>query len=192
MNKEVQEASGRRDWQQVQKTLAAVADGLTGELSVPSGRSVFYAGGLGEQATRWARLNGRVTIEMTKAGETLAKLTEPLKGRFRWVEDLRPAWTRLSERMATQAEDEVHAFVRGRKTGQLEIAPNEVRMPQPPPGGERRAAVRGAGSVFWEIEYPELSVLKPLRANSKVTRIIFHVCDGTGKELGTVTESIRL
>lgn len=187
---QLQEASTRRDWRQVQIILAAVADGLAGDLAIPFGKSVFYAGGLGEQAKGWAHQNGRMTIDMTVAGRTLARLIEPIKEHFRWVEDLRPAWTRLSGFMATQAGGEVHAFVRGRKTGKgVSVAPNEVRMPKPPAGGERRAIVRGAGSVFWEIEYPELTVLKPLRANKNVKQITFHVYNASDKRLGTVTES---
>ncbi|HEY1787338.1 MAG TPA: hypothetical protein VGJ73_04250 [Verrucomicrobiae bacterium] len=181
---QLKEGSGRRDWWHVQKTVAAFADTLTGQMLVPSGKSVFYADGLGKVATLWAEATGRKTIDLTEAGEALADFTEPLKGRFRWVEDLRPAWARLSESFARQAAGEVHVFVRGQKAaGGAAMTPGQIRMPQPSSGGERRTMVRGAGSVFWEVEYPELKEVRSLQANSRVTRIIFHLCDNTGREL---------
>ena len=175
-----------RNWRQVQASLAALADNLTGLLYVPPGQAVFYTDGLRSQANAWARANGRMTIDMTRAGEILENFIKPLIGRVRWVEDIRPAWARLSECLAAQAEGEVHAFVRGRKAESQEISGNKVRMPQPPGGFERRTMVRGAGAVFWEIEYPELNIL---RANSRVKPIVFHVWDDSGTELGIVTES---
>lgn len=174
-----------RNWRQIQESLAALAENLTALLLVPPGKAVFYTDGLGSQANAWARSNERITIDMTRAGEILDDFTKPLKGRLRWVEDIRPAWARLSEYLAAQAEGEVHAFVRGQKADTQELSRNKVRTPQAPGGFERRTMVRGAGSVFWEIEYPELNIL---RGNSKVKKIVFHIYDDSGTSLGTATE----
>ncbi len=93
------------------------ADRLSSALKVLNGLTkggeqlgrVFWSGG-GNPAVRaaaeqFAGENGMTTLEMTRAGQNLQKLTEGLP----W-EEAKPMWERMSRAFAEGAQEEVHVF----------------------------------------------------------------------------------
>lgn len=70
---------------------------------------VFWSGGEGAMnaAMEYAQANGMTTLEMTRAGQNLAKLTKGIP----W-EQAKPMWERLSAAYAKGAKGPVHVFQR--------------------------------------------------------------------------------
>jgi hypothetical protein len=81
-------------------------DDVAGAISSGTGR-VFWSGGdlAKNAAINFAKANGMTTLEMTRAGQNLTKLTQDLP----W-DQAKPMWERLSSAYAKGAKGNVHVF----------------------------------------------------------------------------------
>lgn len=85
------------------------------DVSTAPNTAVFYSGpGNREAAEAFAKLNGKVTLEMTEGGKYLDSLklfdskTSPLT-----TDQAKKVWAKVSERYAQQASGNTYGFVRG-------------------------------------------------------------------------------
>ncbi len=85
---------------------------------------VFWSGGVCKEAMNFARANGMTTLEMTRAGQNLTKLTENMP----W-EQAKPLWERLSAAYAKGAKGPVHVFHNAKAGISIESVWSTVEYP---------------------------------------------------------------